>query len=128
MRNKERLLSVVYGPLSVVCCLLSISAQAQDAPQVPSLVVNIVIDQLRSDYLDAFTPLYGQGGFLRLKEQGRFYSQAEYPFARPVVEPECLVSSMPGTQDGSLACRSNGVNNTLSFGRNQRPSIWLSLR
>ena len=56
---------------------------AQDAPQVPSLVVNIVIDQLRSDYLDAFTPLYGQGGFLRLKEQGRFYSQAEYPFSSP---------------------------------------------
>ena len=56
---------------------------AQDAPQVPSLVVNIVIDQLRSDYLDAFTPLYGQGGFLRLKEQGRYYSQAEYPFNSP---------------------------------------------
>lgn len=58
-------------------------AMAQEAPQVPSLVVNIIIDQLRSDYMDAFTPLYGQGGFQRLKEQGRFYSQAEYPFSSP---------------------------------------------
>lgn len=58
-------------------------ALAQDVPQVPSLVINIVIDQLRSDYMDAFTPLYGQGGFHRLKEQGRFYSQAEYPFSSP---------------------------------------------
>lgn len=61
----------------------SLPLVAQDAPQVPSLVVNIVIDQLRSDYLDAFTPLYGQGGFLRLKEKGRFYSQAEYSFSSP---------------------------------------------
>ena len=67
--------SMVNGQWSMV--------MAQDSPQVPSLVVNIVIDQLRSDYLDAFTPLYGQGGFLRLKENGRVYTQAEYPFSSP---------------------------------------------
>ncbi len=67
--------SMVNGQWSMV--------MAQNAPQVPSLVVNIVIDQLRSDYMDAFAPLYGQGGFQRLKEQGRFYSQAEYPFSSP---------------------------------------------
>lgn len=72
------------------------SAGAQDAPQVPALVVNIVIDQLRSDYLDAFTPLYGEGGFARLKEKGRFYSQAEYPFD----DPDCasaMACLMTGT-------------------------------
>ena len=70
--------------LSSLIVLLSVSgAGAQESSQVPSLVVNIVIDQLRSDYLDAFTPLYGQGGFQRLKETGRFYSQAEYPFSTP---------------------------------------------
>ena len=70
--------------LSSLIVLLAVTgSNAQDAPQVPSLVVNIVIDQLRSDYLDAFTPLYGQGGFQRLKEQGRYYSQAEYPFSAP---------------------------------------------
>ena len=64
--NKYRLLS------SLIVLLAVTGSNAQDAPQVPSLVVNIVIDQLRSDYLDAFTPLYGQRGFQRLKEQGRF--------------------------------------------------------
>ena len=77
MVNRYRLLS------SLIVLLAVTSSNAQDAPQVPSLVVNIVIDQLRSDYMDAFTPLYGQRGFLRLKEQGRFYSQAEYPFSSP---------------------------------------------
>lgn len=70
--------------------------QAQNTPQVPSLVVNIVIDQLRSDYMDAFTPLYGEGGFLRLKEQGRFYSQAEYPFSSPD-QASAMACLMTGT-------------------------------
>ena len=76
--------------------LFTLHSFAQDAPQVPSLVVNIVIDQLRSDYLDAFTPLYGQGGFQRLKEQGRFYSQAEYPFNSPD-QASAMACLMTGT-------------------------------
>ena len=71
-------------------------SMAQDAPKVPSLVVNIVIDQLRSDYMDAFTPLYGEGGFQRLKEQGRFYSQAEYPFSSPD-QASAMACLMTGT-------------------------------
>lgn len=73
-----------YRLLSTIVVLFAIAGtSAQSTTQVPSLVVNIIIDQLRSDYMDAFTPLYGQGGFQRLKEQGRFYSQAEYPFNSP---------------------------------------------
>lgn len=58
-------------------------AEAQTAPEVPRLVVNIVIDQLRTDYMDAFLPLYGEKGFKRLLREGRVYRQAEYPFAAP---------------------------------------------
>ena len=58
-------------------------AEAQTAPEVPRLVVNVVIDQLRTDYLEAFSPLYGEGGFRKLLQQGRVYSQAEYTFAHP---------------------------------------------
>ena len=50
---------------------------------VPKLVVNILIDQLRTDYLEAFMPLYGDEGFRRLLQEGRVYSQAEYPMSRP---------------------------------------------
>ena len=32
----------------------------------PRLVVSITIDQLRTDYMEAFAPLYGNDGFKRL--------------------------------------------------------------
>ena len=50
---------------------------------VPRIVVNIMIDQLRSDYLEAFAPLYGSDGFRRLLEEGCLFSAAEYPLAHP---------------------------------------------
>ena len=68
---------------SLMMLLAAAGANAQGLQQVPTLVVNIVIDQHRSDYLDAFTPLYGEGGFARLKGEGRYYTQAEYPFDTP---------------------------------------------
>lgn len=59
------------------------NAEAQTSHEVPRLVVNIIIDQLRADYLEAFAPLYGEEGFQKLLKEGRVYEQAEYPFARP---------------------------------------------
>lgn len=50
---------------------------------VPRLVVSILVDQLRSDYLEAFMPLYGENGFKRLFTEGRVYTQADYPMAQP---------------------------------------------
>lgn len=59
------------------------AAQAQTAPEVPRLVVQVVVDQLRTDYLEAFSPLYGENGFRKLQREGSVYHQAEYPFALP---------------------------------------------
>lgn len=50
---------------------------------VPRLVVSVLIDQLRADYLEAFMPLYGDDGFKRLYSDGRVFTQADYPMARP---------------------------------------------
>jgi len=50
--------------------------------QVPRLVVNITIDQLRSDYLEIFAPRYGSDGFKRLTDQGVVFAGA-YPFDHP---------------------------------------------
>lgn len=41
---------------------------------LPKLVVNILVDQLRDDYLEAFMPLYGNDGFKRLFKDGRVYT------------------------------------------------------
>lgn len=68
---------------SLVAALALASAEAQIAPTVPRLVVSILIDQLRTDYMEAFLPLYGERGFKRLLQEGRVYTQAEYPFSHP---------------------------------------------
>lgn len=61
-----------------------IDAQAQYGNrQVPRLVVNITIDQLRSDYLESFAANYGENGFKKLLTQGLVYENASYPFVNP---------------------------------------------
>jgi arylsulfatase A-like enzyme len=47
-------------------------------PARPKLVVGIVIDQFRYDYLERFGDLFGQGGFRRLMEEGAVFSDAHY--------------------------------------------------
>lgn len=55
-------------------------AMGQEVQNAPRLVVNIAIDQLRSDYLEAFFPLYSNDGFKKLLEEGTVYKNAAYPF------------------------------------------------
>ena len=40
----------------------------------PRLIVNILVDQLQTDYLDAFAPLYGSDGLQLLLQKGRVYA------------------------------------------------------
>ena len=47
----------------------------------PRLVISINIDQLRSDYLEAFVPLYTDGGFRKLLSDGLIYTNASYHFS-----------------------------------------------
>lgn len=54
---------------------------SQESRTAPRLVVSISIDQLRSDYLEAFLPLYSDNGFKRMLEQGIVYSNVSHPFA-----------------------------------------------
>lgn len=58
-------------------------ASAQTAPELPRLVVHILVDQLRTDYLEAFAPLYGEGGLKRLMAEARYYADAQLPFRAP---------------------------------------------
>lgn len=54
--------------------------QEQQLGDAPRLVVNIAIDQLRTDYLEAFAPLYSSDGFKKLLDEGLVYANASYPF------------------------------------------------
>lgn len=75
--NRYRLLS------SLMTLMAVIPLEAQTTSGIPRLVVNIIVDQLRTDYMEAFIPLYGEDGFKRLLREGKVYRQAEYPFSSP---------------------------------------------
>lgn len=68
---------------SLLTVLALTSLQAQSLPSTPKLVVGLTIDQLRTDYIEAFASLYGEKGFRRLWKEGKVYMNADYTFASP---------------------------------------------
>ncbi len=72
------------------------SAEMQAFELAPKLVVNITIDQLRSDYIEAFSPLYSETGFRRILRQGLVYDGAQYPFT-PVDAASAAAAISTGT-------------------------------
>lgn len=78
--NKNRFL---LSLLAVMATLASAEAKPANGTPVPKVVVSILIDQLRSDYMEAFMPLYGDNGFRRLLREGRVYAHGEYPMTAP---------------------------------------------
>lgn len=73
------------GPLltSMLTALTLTGLQAQSLPPVPRMVVGLTIDQLRTDYMEAFSSLYGEKGFKRLWKEGKVFLNAEYTFSGP---------------------------------------------
>lgn len=73
-----------YKILSTLVAAFAVSVgQAQTHNVPPKLVINLTIDQLRTDYLEDFAPLFGDKGFKRLWKEGQVYTQVNMPFARP---------------------------------------------
>lgn len=70
--------------------------EVQAIQLAPRLVVNITIDQLRTDYLEAFTPLYSPDGFRKLMKEGMVYDVAAYPFT-PVDRASAVSTIVTGT-------------------------------
>lgn len=77
------LLLSLLAVMTVLAPAEAVGKDTNEGSTTPRLVVSILIDQLRSDYLEAFMPLYGDGGFRQFLTDGRIYSQADYPMARP---------------------------------------------
>ena len=76
--------------------LSGIELQAQSLHPAPRLVVNIAIDQLRTDYIEHFSSLYGEDGFKKLLQKGSIYEAASYPFA-PVDRASAVAAIATGT-------------------------------
>ena len=82
MRGRPAPLS--WGTLCVLA-LVGLTC-AKDTPSVPRLIVVIVVDQMRYDYLTRFQDLY-QGGFRTLLEKGAVFTEARYRHALTVTAP-----------------------------------------
>ncbi len=66
---------------ALMVALYGLEAEAQTLNLAPRLVVNIAVDQLRTDYIEHFSPLYKEDGFRRLLQKGRVYEAVSYPFS-----------------------------------------------
>ena len=82
----------------VTAALVAITAtatQAQTLNPAPKLVVNITVDQLRSDYIEAFAPLYTENGFRKLLKQGKIFENVSYAFT-PIDRASAIATIQTG--------------------------------
>lgn len=82
-RTSAMRLPLLFSLLTAMSVLAAPDAAAASGQGIPRVVVSIMVDQLRTDYMNAFMPLYGHEGFKRLLQDGRVYNQAEFPHYRP---------------------------------------------
>lgn len=90
MRNKY----ITATALTLIAALQYCAAQKSG--NAPRLVVNITIDQLRTDFLESFESLYGDNGFKRLMTDGMMYSSVDFPFS-PVDRASAIATLNTGT-------------------------------
>lgn len=63
---------------TVVVALAGIQGLTLEAEARPKLVVGIMVDQLRTDYLDNLRDMFGPGGFRRLIDNGLYLKDIEF--------------------------------------------------
>jgi predicted AlkP superfamily pyrophosphatase or phosphodiesterase len=54
------------------------TSKAQTENKNPKLIVGIVVDQMRADYLEKFYHVYSEQGFLKLKKEGLSHTNMHY--------------------------------------------------
>ena len=88
----------------LLCLLTAFLSLAAAAPQKPKLVLLIVIDQFRYDYLLRFRADYN-AGFVRLLDHGAVFTDAHYPQSTTVtaVGHSTILSGAPPAISGIVA-------------------------
>ncbi len=94
--NQQTKMNKYIYTLIALAALTGLELDAQTLQPAPRLVVNITIDQLRTDYIEHFSPLYGEGGFRKLLQKGCVYEAASYPFS-PVDRASAIATIATGT-------------------------------
>ncbi len=71
---------------SIFLLVLSVAAQKKSGEQ-PKLIVGIVVDQMRFDYLQRFQSNFGEGGFKRLMNSGSNCTETNYSYEPTYTAP-----------------------------------------
>ena len=98
---------------AIACC----TTKAQNTTNVPRLVVNITIDQMRTDLLLKYQPSYNSQGFRELIGNGIFFTDAKLNFSQAD-----LASSIAYISTGATP-RYNGIIGRKWFDRNDRRTV-----
>ncbi|HEX5107555.1 MAG TPA: alkaline phosphatase family protein [Vicinamibacterales bacterium] len=121
-------------------CLCAVAAAALETPRAaqtsaaPRLVVIVVVDQMRADYLETFRSSW-RGGLKKLLGDGAYFEHAEYPYMNTVT---CAGHATIGTgtfphthgmvlngwydreRKASVACTDDADARHISYGREAR--------
>ncbi|KAF0140006.1 MAG: AP superfamily protein [Stygiobacter sp.] len=73
----KKIIALTFAVLTLL--IVSSSTYAQDVKR-PKLVVGIVVDQMRFDYLYKYYSFYGSGGFKRLMNEGSNFTFAHFNY------------------------------------------------
>jgi hypothetical protein len=81
-------LRVGAGALLVgVICLFAFDSKPPAKPMPVRLVVVVVFDQMRGDYLERWQGLFEEGGFRRLQDEGAWFQNCHYAYSHTVTGP-----------------------------------------
>lgn len=75
MRNKKQRNRLFT---SLVASMVALSALSQTNGGTPKLVLGIVVDQLRSDYINLLQERFGETGFNRLIKNGAYFENVDF--------------------------------------------------
>lgn len=80
MRNPRNINRIVS---SMIVSMVALGALAQIKEDRPTIVIGIVIDQLRSDYIELLQAHFGEDGFNRLINEGAYFENVNFKLAHP---------------------------------------------
>lgn len=74
----------------------------------PKLIVVIIIDQFRGDYLERYRDQFGEGGFRLFLEHGAYFTDCNYDYANTRTAPDTLRCSRAVIRADTASLRMSG--------------------
>ncbi len=82
LKAKMGRLAIIFLGLTLLTC------KPQDSEdKKPKLVVGLIVDQMRFEILERLDPIFGEGGFRRLKKEGFQFRNCYYSHAQTLTAP-----------------------------------------